>query len=74
MKPKALPTGKMADYLGVSADFLKDKRDKIFKKGEHYVIPQGRKHPLWIVEKMEEWLLESSISPTAQKVLNNILS
>ena len=68
MKPLALSTGKMAKYIGVSSDELKRlKREGIFKKDIHYTIPQGRTHPLWIVEKMEEWLLFSN------QITNNIV-
>jgi hypothetical protein len=74
MRPITLPTGKMAEYLGISKDFLKENKDKIFKKNIHYTIPQGRKYPLWIVEEMEKWALSKQTSPTAQKVLENILS
>ncbi|WP_456471185.1 hypothetical protein [Caminibacter sp.] len=75
MKPLTLPTGKMANYLGISRDFLKDNKDVIFKKGIHYTIPQGKKHPLWIVSEMEKWALgQMQISDTAKEVLNNILS
>ena len=71
--PLTLPTGKMAEHLGVSRDFLKENKDVIFKRGVHYVIPQGRKHPLWIVSKMEEWVLSENMSDTAKKVLSHII-
>lgn len=74
MKPLTLPTGKMANYLGISRDFLKDNKDVIFKKGIHYTIPQGKKHPLWIVSEMEKWALgQMQISDTAKNILENIL-
>ena len=74
MKPLTLPTGKMAEYLGISLDFLKDNKDVIFQKGIHYTVPQGKKHPLWIVEEMEKWALgQTTISKTAKTVLENIL-
>ena len=75
MKPLTLSTGKLIQYLGISRDTLEElKRKGIFKKGVHYTIPQGKKHPLWIVEKMEEWALErEEISPEAEKVLDYIV-
>jgi len=75
MKPFALTTGKMAKLLGIDRKFLTDNKDVIFKKGIHYTIPPGKKHPLWIVEKMEEWLFSTQeISPKGQEVLQHIIS
>ena len=76
MKPFALPTGKMAEYIGYSPDTLKKLLKKgIFEKGIHYTIPPGCKHPRWIVEKMEEWVLsQEEISPKGQEVLKHIIS
>jgi len=75
MKPFALPTGEMAKFLRIDRKFLTDNKDVIFKKGIHYTIPPGRKHPRWIVEKMEEWFLsQEEISPKGQEVLQHIIS
>ena len=75
MKPFALPTGEMAKFLRIDRKFLTDNKDVIFKKGIHYTIPPGCKHPRWIVEKMEEWFLsEEKISPKGQEVLQHIIS
>ena len=75
MKPKGLSTGKMAEYLGISKDFLTDNKGILFFEGIHYTIPRGMKHPRWKVEAMEKWFnnMEDNISETAKQVLENIL-
>ena len=74
MKPLTLPTSKMANYLGLSADFLNKNKEVIFFKEQHYTNPSGVKRTLWIVEEMEKWALgQVKISPAAQKVLDNII-
>lgn len=74
LKPLTLPTSKMAKYVGYSADFLNKNKGVIFFKGKHYNIPSGTKRTAWVVEEMEKWALgRVKISPTAQKVLDNII-
>jgi len=42
MKPLTLSTSKMANYLGISKDFLLNNRGKLFIEGVHYTNPQNK--------------------------------
>jgi len=72
IKPFALPTSKMAAYLGVSKDFLQKNKGSIFQQGTHYNRPIGSNRDMWIVSKMEEWTLGQQISNDAAKVLDAV--
>ena len=75
MPPKTLPTSKMAQYVGLSADFLRKNKEVLFFAGKHYVRPFGLNKDMWIVEEMEKWMMgEVPVSQKAQKVLEGILS
>ena len=72
MKPMTLPTSKMAAYLGISKDFLLKNRGKLFIEGTHYNKPVGLNKIMWVVFKMEEWMLNKSIPGKYLKILENI--
>jgi hypothetical protein len=72
MKPITLPTSKMAAYLGISKDFLLNNKGKLFIEGIHYTKPIGLNKIMWIVSKMEEWMLNKSIPDEYSKILQRI--
>ena len=69
--PKFLTTGKLAAYIGVNIRFLKENKDILFRKGEHYFIPAGRVHPLWDVDKMIAWVTDSN--DTVDEILKKVV-
>ena len=74
MEIKTLPTTKMAQYLGLSADFLRKNKEKLFFYGKHYTRPFGLNKDIWFVDEMMNWMRgEIPISQKAQKVLSNII-
>ena len=72
MKPLTLSTSKMAIYLGISKDFLLNNRGKLFIEGVHYTKPFGLNKIMWIVPKMEEWMLNKSIPEEYAKILESL--
>jgi len=72
MKPLTLATSKMAAYLGISKDFLLNNRGKLFKEGIHYTKPYGLNKIMWIVPKMEEWILNKNIPDEYAKILESL--
>jgi hypothetical protein len=63
MKPFCYPTSKMANYIGVSKDFLLKNKGSLFKKGIHYYEPKGLNKTLWNVSQMEKWVSNESENP-----------
>lgn len=63
MKPFCYSTSKMAQYLGISKDFLLKNKGILFKKGIHYYEPTGIKKTLWNVSQMEKWVTNKEENP-----------
>ncbi|WP_456488249.1 hypothetical protein [Caminibacter pacificus] len=71
MKPFCYSTSKMANYLGVSKDFLLKNKNKLFKKGIHYYEPYGIKKTLWNVTQMGKWITGREENPF-KEILNEL--
>ena len=63
MKPFCLSTSQIAQYLGISKDFLLKNKGSLFKKGIHYYEPVGIKKTLWNVSQMEKWIMDKEENP-----------
>ena len=55
MKPFCYPISKMANYIGVSKDFLLKNKGSLFKKGIHYYEPEGLNKTLWNVSQIGKY-------------------
>lgn len=69
LKPREVQRG-----LGIHEKTLRDLKDTIFKKGIHYFIPPGLKHPLWNRDALWEWVNGNEIdeaSALVDEILNN---
>jgi hypothetical protein len=68
VKTAFMKTSDMARYLGVSIDWLKKSKRKLFKEGEHYHSPT-EKMTLWDVDKMVKWVRGGNESRTKRDTL-----
>jgi hypothetical protein len=71
MKPMTLSTSKIAQYLGISKDFLLKNKNKLFKKGLHFYEPAGINKTLWNVRQMEKWVTGKEENPF-KDILNEL--
>jgi len=70
LKPRQVESG-----IGISAKTLRDLKDTIFKKGIHYFIPPGLKHPLWHRDALWEWVKGDETNEAealVDEILNNM--
>ena len=69
-----LPTPKMAELIGYSADYLFKNRGILFFEDTHYFIKKfNKKERLdWKVEKMREWVENKDISNKAKNILDMV--
>lgn len=69
LRPRQVELG-----IGISSKTLRDLKDSIFKKGIHYFIPPGLKHPLWNRDALWAWVNgdeTDEASELVDKILNN---
>jgi len=73
MKQLYASTGNISKILDVSVDFLNSNKGKIFKIGEHYYIPKGKKYALWNIMAMVIWVESGTTENSeADTILNSI--
>ena len=63
-----MKSSEMANHIGVSIDWLKKNKRKLFNEGVHYHNPAG-KHTFWDVEKMVKWVREGNKKHTRRDTL-----
>jgi hypothetical protein len=66
-------TGQMAEFLGRSKDWLKQRKGTVFKEGVHYYQKPGDSEPFWDVGAMVEWVRNGDRSEAAKEVLETVL-
>ena len=71
MKPFCYSTSKIAQYLGISKDFLLKNKNSLFKKNIHYFEPVGIRKTLWNINQMEKWVTGKEENPF-KDILNEL--
>lgn len=71
--PMYLRPGEVESKIGISVKTLRDLKDHVFKKGTHYFIPPGLKHPLWNRDALLEWI-NGNETDEVTSMVNDILN
>lgn len=74
--PVYLSTGKMAERIGKSKDYLKRRKQQgVFVEGVHYFCPEGDHDPFWKVSVMDDWVegVSANNSEIADAILDMVV-
>ena len=73
--PMFLKPSEVKSFLGIAPKTLRELKDTVFMKGEHYFIPSGLKYPLWNRDALLSWIKKDGSSEAeimADEILHNL--